>query len=63
MIFDVFFDVAPFRCWPLPCPSFPWFFCFTNENLEIYQGFSFPAECIQALEKEENAHFSKEIPC
>ena len=36
---------------PRMCPSFPWLFCFTKENLENDQGFSVPAECTRTLEK------------
>ena len=29
----------PTVLWPFPCPSFPWFFCFTKEKPQINQGF------------------------
>ena len=32
------------KCAEHPCPSIPWFFCFTKEKPQIYQGFSPTAE-------------------
>ena len=47
-----------------PCPSIPWFFCFTKEKPQIYQGFSLTAESTKSLEKTEKIPIlSKDIPC
>ena len=42
-----------------PCPSFPWLFCFTKENLQNYQGFSVPAERIETLENKRKHPFEQ----
>ena len=46
-----------FACKLQPCPSFPWLFCLTKENLQIYQGFSIPAERMKTLENKRRAPF------
>ena len=43
--------------WPIK-PSFPWFLGFIKENLQIYQGFSAPAEPTNSFENTKISDFS-----
>ena len=50
---------TPRRAWKSkapPCPSFPWFFCFTKEKPQINQGLLSPAEPTETLEKPKKTH-------
>ena len=48
----------------VPCPSIPWFFCFTKEKPQIYQGFSLATKPTKNLGNfRENSKITKGLPC